>query len=107
MPFSASALPSVDSPSAVVVVGLVGGFAAGRYAHRRDIAGAVFLAAGLVAGLGWGQRRGARTAAALEALYIGAMGGSHLLSRRIGAWPSVLAVTAATVAASEVATRAR
>jgi hypothetical protein len=38
-------------------------------------------------------------------VYVAAMGGSHPLAKRIGAWPSVVAVTAATVAAAEVVTR--
>jgi hypothetical protein len=33
------------------------------------------------------------------------MGGSHPLSRRIGAWPSVAVVTAVTVAAAELVAR--
>jgi hypothetical protein len=33
------------------------------------------------------------------------MGGSHPLAKRIGAWPSVVAVTAVTVAAAELVTR--
>jgi hypothetical protein len=33
------------------------------------------------------------------------MGGSHPLAKRIGAWPSVAAVTAVTVAAIEAVTR--
>lgn len=41
--------------------------------------------------------------AALVATYIGAFGLSHPLARRIGAWPSVLAVSAITAAASYVA----
>jgi hypothetical protein len=34
------------------------------------------------------------------------MGGSHPLAKRIGAWPSVAAVTVVTVAAAEVVNRA-
>jgi hypothetical protein len=34
------------------------------------------------------------------------MGSSHPLAKRVGAWPSVLAVTAVTLAAAEVVTRA-
>jgi hypothetical protein len=34
------------------------------------------------------------------------MGGSHPLAKRIGGWPSVVAVTAATVIAAELVTRA-
>jgi hypothetical protein len=39
-------------------------------------------------------------------VYVAAMGGSHPLAKRVGAWPSVLAVTAVTVAAAEAVTRA-
>jgi hypothetical protein len=35
-----------------------------------------------------------------------AMGGSHPLAGRVGAWPAVLAVTAVTVAAAEAVARA-
>ncbi|MCW3845430.1 hypothetical protein ONA70_35745 [Micromonospora yasonensis] len=38
--------------------------------------------------------------AALVATYVGAFGLSHPLAKRIGAWPSVLAVSALTAAAS-------
>nr|WP_231918204.1 hypothetical protein [Microlunatus sagamiharensis] len=36
----------------------------------------------------------------LSALYVLGFGASHPLARRIGAWPSVLAVTAVATAAS-------
>ncbi len=38
-------------------------------------------------------------------MYVAAMGSSHPLAKYIGAWPSVAAVTAVTVAAAEVVTR--
>jgi hypothetical protein len=38
-------------------------------------------------------------------MYVAAMGGSHPLARRIGAWPSVAVVTAVTVAAAELVNR--
>jgi hypothetical protein len=41
----------------------------------------------------------------MGALYTAAMGGSHPLAKRIGPWPAVLAVTAATAVASEAVTR--
>ena len=42
---------------------------------------------------------------ALSALYLAAMGGSHPLAKKTGAWPSVFAVTVVTAAASELVTR--
>jgi hypothetical protein len=41
----------------------------------------------------------------LPAVYLAAMGGSHPLARRMGAWPSVAVVTAVTVAAAELVNR--
>jgi hypothetical protein len=48
---------------------------------------------------------GPAAAAGLTAVYVAAMGGSHPLARRIGAWPSVAVVTAVTVAAAELVNR--
>ena len=48
---------------------------------------------------------GPAAAASLAAAYVAAVGGSHPLARRIGAWPSVAVVTAVTVAAAEVVNR--
>jgi hypothetical protein len=44
-------------------------------------------------------------AAGLGAVYVAAMGGSHPLAKRVGAWPSVVAAAVVTVAAAEVVTR--
>jgi hypothetical protein len=57
-----------------------------------------------VRGIGY-RTSGPAAAAGLSALYAAAMGGSHPLAKRIGAWPSVIAVTAVTVAATELVTR--
>ena len=52
------------------------------------------------------RRSGPAAAASLgPAVYVAAMGGSHPLSRRIGAWPSVAVVTAMTVAAAKLVNR--
>lgn len=91
--------------SAVAAAGLVGGFAVARYSGRRELGGIVFAVAGAVCGRRWSRAAGPVGAAAMSALYTGAMGGSHPLAKKIGAWPSVLAVTAVTVAASEAVTR--
>ena len=95
-------LTSVVSPSAVSAAGLVGGFAAARYTGRRDLGGAVFAAAGAWCAREWASRYGPMTAAGLSALYVTAMGGSHPLAKKVGAWPSVLAVAALTATASEI-----
>ncbi len=60
--------------------------------------GALVLMGG---GLGWSARswnavQGPRVASALAGLYLAAFGLSHPLAKRIGAWPAVLAATAAT-----------
>src|SRR4051812_13492585 len=85
--------------------GLLGGFAAARYTKRRELGGALFVLAGAISGREWLRRSGPAAAAGLLGLYTAAMGGSHPLAKKIGPWPSVLAVTAATVAASETVAR--
>ena len=96
--------PTVPS-SAVAALGLTGGFLAGRWTGRRDLAGALFAAAGAWCARDWYRASGPAATVGLSALYAAAMGGSHPLAKRIGAWPSVLAVTAVTVAAAELVTR--
>ena len=99
-------LPTVR-PSLVVAAGLLGGFAAARYTGRRELGGAVFAAAGVLNATTWARTVGPGAAAALTALYTVAMGGSHPLAKRLGPWPSVLAVTAVTAAAAELVGRSR
>lgn len=96
--------PAVPS-SAVAAAGLTGGFLAGRWTGRRDLAGALFAAAGAWCARDWYRTSGLPASVGLSALYAAAMGGSHPLAKRIGPWPSVLAVTAVTAAAAEVVTR--
>jgi hypothetical protein len=90
--------------SAVAAVGLVGGFLVARKTGRRDLGGALFAAAGAWCARDWYRASGPAAAAGLSAVYVAAMGGSHPLAKRIGAWPAVAAVTAVTVAASELVT---
>jgi hypothetical protein len=93
------------SPSLAAAAGLVGGFAVARYTKRRELGGAVFLVAGAVSGREWSRRSGPMAALALGTLYTAAMGGSHPLAKKIGAWPSVVLVTGLTALASEVVGR--
>jgi hypothetical protein len=41
----------------------------------------------------------------MGAIYAAAMGGSHPLAKKVGPWPAVLGVAAATALASEVIAR--
>lgn len=87
----------------LVVVGLVGGFAAARFTGNRPVGGAVLAAAGAAAATGWAQKVGPVGAAALTTVYVGAFGLSHPLAKKIGAWPSVGVVTAVAATAAAVA----
>jgi hypothetical protein len=97
--------PPVVTPSSVSAAGLIGGYAVARYTGRREAGGAVFAAAGAWCAREWARRSGSVTAAALSTLYLTAMGGSHPLAKRLGAWPSVLTVATVTAAASELLSR--
>jgi hypothetical protein len=92
--------------SAVAASGLVGGFMVARSTGRRELGGLLFAAAGAWCARDWYRASGPAAAAGLSALYAAAMGGSHPLAKRIGAWPSVATVTAVTVAGSELVIRA-
>jgi hypothetical protein len=83
----------------LVAAGLLGGFAVGRATGRRELGGAVFAAAGVAAASGW-RRAGIATTAALSGVYAAAMGASHPLAKKIGAWPAVAAVTAVAAGAT-------
>lgn len=84
----------------VAAIGLIGGYLVASRTGNRPLGGAVLGAAGVLAGSTWARRDGAATAAALSTLYLGGFGGSHPLAKKIGAWPSVLTVTAASAAAA-------
>jgi hypothetical protein len=91
-------------PTAVITAGsLIGGWQLARRTGNRPLGGAVLAAGGLVAGRRWAQQTSPPVTAALAATYLGAFGLSHPLAKRIGAWPSVLAVSALTAAASYLA----
>ncbi|GEO94972.1 hypothetical protein [Kocuria turfanensis] len=90
-------------PAAVLVTGgLIGGYATARATGVRPLGGAVLAAAGAAAAHSWWHRGGPATTAALGGLYVLGFGLSHPLAKRIGAWPSVLAVTAVNAAANAV-----
>lgn len=88
------------STALVTAVGLSGSYAVVRLTGIRPLGGALVGAAGVYSGLTWLSRDGAATTAALSAVYIGGFIGSHTLAPKIGAWPSVLAVSAVSAAAA-------
>ena len=88
------------STAPVVALGLLGGYLTARETMIRPLGGAVLAAAGAYAGRTWLAKRGAATTVGLSAAYLLGFGLSHPLAKKIGAWPSALAVTAATAGAS-------
>jgi hypothetical protein len=99
-----SSTPATVS-SVAATLGLAGGFLVARQTGRRELGGALFAAAGVWCAREWYRASGPAAAAGLSALYVAAMAGSHPLAKRIGAWPSVVTVTALTVAAGQLVTR--
>lgn len=94
-------------PTAFATAGLLGGYQTARATKNRQLGGAVLAAAGAAAFMGWKKSAGTGTAIALTATYIAAFGGSHPLAKKMGAWPAVYTVTAATAVASLVAGRGK
>jgi hypothetical protein len=88
-------------PTAPVAAGtLIVGYAVVASTGSRPLGGVVLLIGGLWCIQAWMRRHGARTAATLACVGLGALVGSHLLALAIGAWPSVLLVAAVFAAAS-------
>ncbi|HHU45382.1 MAG TPA: hypothetical protein GXZ46_07130 [Actinomycetales bacterium] len=87
----------------VIATGLIGGWLTARETGIRPLGGVVLAAAGIYAARTWYARKGIPATAALLATYIGAFGASHPLAKKIGAWPSVLAVTAVSAGAAALA----
>jgi len=90
--------------SLVVATGLLGGYAIARFSGRRELGGLFLGACGVWSARQWNRVGGPGLAAGLGLTYAAAFGASHPLAKRIGAWPSVLAVTA--VASGAAATLA-
>jgi hypothetical protein len=90
-----------EMPTAPVAAGsLVAGYLVARGSGVRPLGGAVLAGAGAWCTRAWARRAGPARAGALLGVYAGAFAGSHPLAKRIGAWPAVLSVAAASGAAS-------
>ena len=96
----------LHTSSLIAAAGLLGGFAVAQRTGNRKLGGAVFAGAGILAGIGWWRGAGPLATLGLAGSYAGAMGGSHPLAHKLGAWPSVGLVTAGVVLASERALHA-
>lgn len=88
------------STAPVVALGLLGGYLTARETGIRPLGGVVLGAAGVFAGRTWLAKSGPAVTAALAAVYLLGFGASHPLAKKIGAWPSVLVVTAVSAGAS-------
>jgi hypothetical protein len=91
----------------VVATGLLGGWITARETGIRPLGGVVLAAAGVYAGRTWLAKRGAGTTAALSTLYVLGFGLSHPLAKKIGPWPSVLAVAGASAGAAALLSDAK
>ncbi|MFE3224070.1 hypothetical protein [Nocardia sp. NPDC059228] len=85
-------IPAVPT-SLLVAGGLTGGFALAQATKKRQLGGALFAAGTAAAFPRWRKTVGTGGAAALTGLAVGAMGASHPLAKKIGAWPSVAVVS--------------
>lgn len=88
-------MSSKPIPTAPVAAGsLIAGFAVARGTGVRPLGGLPLALGGGWCAQEWYRRRGSGTALTLGSIYLAGFVGSHVLARRIGAWPSVLAVSA-------------
>ena len=91
-------------PTAPVAAGsLVGSFALANHLGRRDLAVGTMLGPLAWCAVRWNADHGRGTAGALTGTYLGMFGVSHAIAKQLGAWPSVLAVSAATGVAAHLA----
>jgi hypothetical protein len=88
-------------PTAPVAAGsLIGGYLVARESGVRALGGLVLAAGGAACFREWNRRVGTPAAAGLLAVYVAGFGASHPLAKKIGAWPSVLAVASVSAAAA-------
>jgi hypothetical protein len=89
------------TPTAPVAGGtLIVGYAVAASTGSRPLGGVVLVLGGLWCVQTWTRRHGARTAATLACVGLGAFVLSHVLALAIGAWPAVLLVAAVMAAAA-------
>jgi hypothetical protein len=82
----------------IAAAGLIAGFGVALGTGSRPLGGVVLAACGLACIAVWARRDGTRVTVTLTATGLVAFAVSHLLGRVIGAWPSVIVVSAVTAA---------
>lgn len=82
--------------SMLAAAGLIAGFGAAVSTGSRPLGGAVMAALGLACIYLWVRRDGRATAVRLTLVGLAAFALSHVIGLVIGAWPSVLLVSAVT-----------
>jgi len=82
----------------VAAAGLIAGFGVAVATGSRPLGGVVLAACGLACIAVWRRRDGTRVTVQLTAAGLAAFILSHVLGLVIGAWPSVIVVSAATAA---------
>lgn len=88
-------------PTAAVAAGsLIGGYLVARESGVRPLGGAVLVAGGVWCTRSWLRTRGPAVAGTLLVVCVAAFAGSHPLAKKVGAWPSVLGVSAIAAAAA-------
>jgi hypothetical protein len=80
----------------IAAAGLIAGFGVADATGSRPLGGVVLAACGLACIAVWIRRDPPRVTVALTATGLAAFALSHVLGHVIGAWPSVLVVSAAT-----------
>lgn len=88
---------------ALTTAGLLSGYGAARATGVRALGGIVLAAFGAATFVVVQRAVGPVRAGAVTGTYLAAFGGSHPLAKRLGAWPSVLAVAAGTAVVAAVA----
>ncbi|WP_207948121.1 hypothetical protein [Metallococcus carri] len=97
--------PADVQTAPIVALGLVGGYLVARETGIRPLGGVLLAGCGAFAARSWYAKNGPGIAGALGAAYLGAFGASHPLAKKIGAWPSVAAVTALAAGAAYASDR--
>lgn len=88
------------STAPLVALGLVGGWVTARETGIRPLGTVPMFAALGWANRTWAAKGGAPLAVGLTGTFLGAFGVSHPLAKKMGAWPSVITVTAVAAGAA-------
>ena len=93
--------------AALAAGSLIGGYYVARTTKKRELGGAVLGAGATVCTVSWWRMAGPAPALASLSIMMGAFGASHPLAKKLGAWPSVLGVSAVTAITSYALTAPR